>query len=167
MCWLAAIPIAISAGSAILSYSQQKKSAARSDQANEQLTQSNNQLLALQGTQIDAQAADEISQRGREALQERGRLDAVLADSGLIDNSGRLKNATRFAEGTDVTSINENRKKQKLQNAAETAASNAAGSARSASIQRPSLIGTGLQIGAAAVNSYDNYQTRQSKTVKG
>lgn len=165
MCWIALGSLAISGISALTSYNQQKRAAARSDRAIEETTAANNQLLALQGTQIDEQAAQEISERGREALVQRGRLDAVMADSNLVDNSGRLKHAISFAEGTDATSINENRKKQKLQNAAETAANNAAGSARSASVARPSLIGTGLQIGGAALDAYDKYQTRQSKTV--
>ena len=76
-----------------------------------------------------------------------------MAESGLGGNSvERLMNASRFNEGFDITSMHENRVRELRQMEAENKAAGARASSRSASISRPSTLGTALRIGGAAVD---------------
>jgi len=153
------------AGNTLLSYNSQKKQAQAQQSASNAQTEADMAALGEQQIQINAAADEDIGQRAREAMIERGRLRAVAADSGLTDNTGRIENESRFAEGADITSIDANRKRSLTQNAAEAKAAAARGQARSASIKQPSLIGTGLQIAGGYYGMQDQIAERKT-TIK-
>lgn len=155
-----AIPIAIAAGSALLSYSQQRKAASKQEGATQQSREAAYEALDRQDEEIEAQAGQTAGIRAREAMIERGKLAAIAGDSGLAGQGlQRLQNESRFTEGQDLGSIEENRKRQHKQVVASRHAADANGELRLASISQPSLIGTGLQI----AGSYYNAQSKQPR----
>jgi hypothetical protein len=150
MCNPAAIGIGLSVGSTILGYSQSKKAAKKQEQASAQAEAEEREALAEQARQTDMQTIEEMSDRAREAWRERGRLQAIAADSGLEGISQeRLLQQSYFNEGFDLTAIDANRDRVKEQLKRGVRAAEARGSLQRSGIQRPSLIGAGLQIGGA------------------
>jgi hypothetical protein len=107
------------------------------------------QILEQQ-KQITAQATDKMTERAKEAMVERGRLRAIQGESGLSGNtSDRILRESYFNEGQDIASIESNRKNSIKQSKLEAEGLRAQNQSRINSIKRPSLIGTGLQIGTA------------------
>lgn len=109
------------------------------------------ETLDLRQMQINANAADQTSERHRQALVERGRLRTAAGESGLFDNSGRMLFESFFNEGTDVASIESNRRAGSDQNVLSKRSVDATTKSRFNSIERPSIIGSGLQIAGHGV----------------
>lgn len=152
MCVLAVAALALAAGSTYLQYEQGHRMARRQDQAIADQRAADAEALTYQKDELNRSVDENISIRARQAEAERGRIASYTAESGLGDNSGRLANVSRFNEGFDITSMNENRNRQLTQMTAENKAAGAALSSRSASIQRPSMLGSALSLGAAGLN---------------
>jgi hypothetical protein len=143
-------PLAITAASAVFSYLQADNQADKAEDAAFAAHNANIETYKLQQKQIDANAADQMSDRAREALIERGRLRVMSAESGLQGNStNQIERQSMFDEGFDMARIEGNRKNSQQQAYADARAGRAANQSRINSIQRPSLIGTGLQIAGA------------------
>lgn len=136
--------------STAFSFVQQAQQASQNDAAIEAAY--NNSLIgyAQQQKQINAAATDEMSDRAREALIERGRLRVAAAESGVTGNStDQLERQSLFDEGFDMARIEGNRKNAQAQAYQDAKAGQAGAQSRVASVKRPSLIGAGLQIAGA------------------
>lgn len=158
--------LALSIGSSVFGYASQKKNAAAQQRAIEQADVVNQESYLREEAQAGAQATDRLGVRARDAMIERGKIAAVLAESGLGGGvtADRITNESRFTEGTDVGAINSNRDATIAQLKAEARGATAGANSRLATIQQPSLIGTGLQIGATSFDQYNKNQTRSSKS---
>lgn len=140
----------IAIGSAIVSYAMADDAADKAEDSAVAAHYANMESYQLQQKQIDANAADQMSDRGREALIERGRLRVMAAESGLQGNStDQIERQSRFDEGFDMARIEGNRKNSQQQAYADAKAGRAGSQSRINSIKHPSLIGTGLQIAGA------------------
>lgn len=115
--------------------------------------------LQTQYKQTNQQATDEMSQRAREAMIERARLRVAGGESGLFGGSNdRIVNESSFNEGTDMASIESNRQNSLRQIEQEGRGIRAGSVSQMSRIQRPSLIGTGLQIAGQAVETGKDYK---------
>jgi hypothetical protein len=146
MCNPAAL-IGMQVAGSVMQYQGQKSQATAVQQANEQNYATQMEAVPEQYRQNDAQAANDMAERARQALIERGRLSVLGGESGLSGvSTQRLLHESAFTEGTDISTIDQNRVNTNNQIYAEAKGARATTQSRIASINRPSLIGTGLQI---------------------
>jgi hypothetical protein len=150
------VPIALAAVSVIQSINQnnlQKKQADMQQQAVEAGREAQLAALRTQEQQINEQASEDASVRARQAVIERGRLASIAADSGLGGRgAAMLENDSKFRQGYDISTIQVNRDRMIAENHAQRGVAIAGGDAKLASITRPSMIGTGLQIAGNVLN---------------
>jgi hypothetical protein len=120
-----------------------------------------NEALDAQRGEITARASDEISERARQAVLERGRLRAIAAESGLTGISQeRALRESFFNEGLDIASIESNRDRSLEQTERTRKSSQIEAQRQVAGLKRPSLLGVGLQIASAAGNYANRSSTR-------
>lgn len=146
-------PLAIAAlqiGQAILGHRQQANAAKAQDQAIRQSAEMQNIQTAHQYAEQNQATMEQTSQRHTEWLRDLGRLRAVGAESGLFGSTQqRLEDEATNAASYDIATLEANRFKASQQVASGAKAQNMQANAHLKSIKRPSLIGTGLQIGGA------------------
>jgi multidrug resistance efflux pump len=125
--------------------------------------ESNMAALKEQQTQINQDASDKQSIRALEAMKERGRLNATSGEMGVTGNSvDKALQESLFNEGTDISTIEANRKNGVTQN---TRSMSAAGvqyqsNVNQAEAGRTSALTAGLQIGTGVVGAYNLAETR-------
>lgn len=106
-----------------------------------------NEAFAAQRTDITDAAETEISDRVRQAKIEKGRLRVAQGESGLAGVTfARLQRDVDFQSGTDISRIQTSTRKRIEQSKREQGASDHRSRSNALQINRPSLIGTGLQI---------------------
>lgn len=159
---IALVGLAISTAATAYSYTEQKSAA--KDQRNAARDQYGREQVAL-----DAQAAENrsaaqgaMSERHRQALIERGRIRAAAGESGLYDN-GRIEAESYFNEGSDIASITNNESSAQAQVGRNREASRGSMQSGLNQSRGPSLVGAGLQIAGAGVNSAATYRQHNPK----
>ncbi len=146
--------VAIAAAQAGASYMQQSAQVKSRDKANRANFDQQMETFGVQQEQVNKNSTDQMSQRAREAQIESARLRAVNGESGLAGGSNdRILNESFFNTGTDMASIEANRSAQQKQLIQEAKSIRAGAQTSMSQIQRPSLIGTGLQIAGAAATA--------------
>lgn len=161
---LAVTAIAISTASAGMTFIQQGQQAKAQRKSVEANYAQQMQSLQLQYDQTNKQSTDEMSVRAREAMIENAKLRAISGESGLAGISNdRMENESQFNLGTDIASIESNRQSTLKQIHQEGKAVRAGNQSQINQIQRPSLLGTGLQIAQGAVNAAGNYKAAKNK----
>lgn len=159
---LASMAIGVaSAGAGFIQQGQQAKAANRSVKEN---YAQQTAAMKTQYDQTNKQAADEMSVRAREAMIETARLRVLGGESGLAGGSNdRIENESQFNRGTDIASIESNRRNVLTQLYQEGRAIRTGEQNRINSIKRPSLIGTGLQIAGAATDAATTHKYLKGK----
>jgi hypothetical protein len=105
-----------------------------------------------------------MSVRAREAMIEQARLRVIGGESGLSGGSNdRIENESQFNLGTDIASLESNRRNALNQLYQEGKSLQAGNEAQIRQVRRPSLIGTGLQIAGVATNAAANYKAAKNK----
>lgn len=152
--------MAASAAGAVVGYVGQSQAASRQSDAAQaaydaQVTDTKNQM-----TQQGQAAAEQMSERARQAMIETGHLQALATDSGTNGggSNDRVTNEANFNAGQDIAAMQANASSQQRQALAGLRGDYAQAASRMASVQQPSLIGTGLQIAGGALNSYTSLQ---------
>jgi hypothetical protein len=108
------------------------------------------QAITAQQQQIQAQAVDQMSVRAKQAMVERGRLEAISAESGAYGNTqDRIMNESYHNQGVDMASIEGNRRGAMVQSQNDRQMVNVTSNRQLSGIKQPSLLGAGLQIGGA------------------
>lgn len=132
----------------------------------------NNMAVAQQGAdlqtaQINAQSSQQTSQRALEAQREQSRLRVMAGESGAMGGVSemRIMNENQANLGSDMATLETNRKNQIEQVQQEARAGRSSGAAQLSSIKQASLIGTGLQIAGSATSAYA--QTEYANKVAG
>lgn len=139
--------LGVQAATSVLGYFQQQDANAAQNAAIEANHAQQMEAYARQQQQTGAVAAQQMSERAREAMIERGRLRAITAESGLAGvSTDRLEAQSRFNEGYDLATIEANRSNQAQQLYEEAKGLRARSQSQANSLNRPSLIGSGLQI---------------------
>lgn len=125
-----------------------------------------NQQLEEQRKQIGQQAANDMTERARQAEIERGRLRVIAGESGALGlTQDRLLQDSAFQEGTDIATIDAN-KTSALKQTDLTGLSNYnqnVSAVNQAKNKAPTLLGTGLQIGGSLGNSYMGFSAAKGK----
>ena len=146
--------LAISTATAGIGFMQQSQQASVRDKAIKANYSQQMDTFKVQQAQVNKQATDEMSVRAREAMIETARLRVLGGESGLAGGSNdRIENESQFNLGTDIASIESNRRNSLNQLHQEGKAIRASGQGQINTIKRPSLIGTGLQIAGAAIDA--------------
>ncbi len=161
--------MAMSAATAVASYVGQSQAAKRQGDAaqaayDSQVTQTRNEMA--QQTQA---AAEQMSERARQAMIETGHLQALAVDSGTNGggSNDRVTNEANFNAGQDIAAMQANASSAQRQMVSQLDGSYAQAVSRTASIQQPSLIGTGLQIAGGALNAVNAQQSAKAKATGG
>lgn len=158
-----------SAASAVVGYVGQKQSADRQSSAAQQAYDYQVGQIRNQQTEETQQAAEQMSERARQAMVETGHLQALAADSGTNGggSNDRVTNEANFNAGQDIAAMQNNASsaQRQLANQANGAYSQAV--SRDASIQQPSLIGTGLQIAGSTLSGYTSLQSAKARATGG
>lgn len=143
--------LALSIASAGMSYVSGQQQAAATTEAMSTQTQLMYDQAAEKEKQINSQAANTEAERNKQGMIERAQMKTIAGESGAIGfSSDRLLKDSFMQQGTDLMSIEANRANQIKQTEIEKKGFQAKGDAATADAyaKAPSIIGTGLQIGA-------------------
>ena len=143
--------LALSIASAGMQYVSGQQQAAATAEAMAQQTQIMYDQAAEKEKQVNAQAANTEAERNKQGMIERAQMKTIAGESGALGfSSDRLLKDSFMQQGTDLMSIEANRTNQIKQVELEKRGFQAKGDAATADAyaKAPSLIGTGLQIGA-------------------
>ncbi|SMG43161.1 hypothetical protein SAMN06265784_104142 [Paraburkholderia susongensis] len=159
------VMMAISAASAAASAVEQKQMADRQSAAAQQAYDSDVVQTKNAMVEQSQQAAGQMSERARQAMVETGHLQALANDSGTNGggSNDRVTNEANFNAGQDIAAIQANASSAQRQLVGQLNGSYAQAVSRDASIQQPSLIGTGLQIASGVGNAYTRGQAAQGR----
>lgn len=146
-------PMLVMAGMTAVSALGAKQNADNAQAAsNNALSQQYAQINEKQG-QINQQSALDQSERDKQGLLERAKMATIAGESGALGiSSDRLLSDSLMQEGTDISSLEKNRMNAIKQTGWEGTQAQASANSRNADIasKTPTLLGTGLQIGADA-----------------
>lgn len=161
--------MAMSAAGAVASYVGQSQAAKRQGDAaqaayDSQVTQTRNEMV-----QQSQAAAEQMSERARQAMIETGHLQALAVDSGTNGggSNDRVANESNFNAGQDIAAMQANASSAQRQMVNGLRGSYAQAVSRTASIQQPSLVGTGLQIAGGALNAYTSQESIKNRVTGG
>ena len=166
---LTAASMAIGAASSIAAFVGQKQSADRQSDAAQQAYDSSVSQIRNQQTQETQQAAEQMSERARQAMIETGHLNALAADSGTNGggSNDRVANEANFNAGQDIAAMQNNASSAQRQLAMQASGAYSQAVSRDAAIQQPSLIGTGLQIAGSTLSAYNSQQSTKARASGG
>jgi len=146
---------ALQIGQTLYQANQQNKLADRQEQAINQNQILANAQVSQQYDQQNREAMNQQSQRYQEYLVDMGRLRAAGAESGLFGNTNeRLADVTTNKAEQDMATIESNRQAATQNTNYQGQSSYRKSQGQLANIQRPTIIGTGLQIAGAVTNAY-------------
>lgn len=114
-------------------------------------TKQSYEQIADKQQQINQQAALNESERTKQGMLERAKIATIAGESGALGlSSDRLINDSFMQQGVDVSSIEQNRQNSIQEAEWKMEQAQAKGSAANleTASKAPSLVGTGLQIGA-------------------
>lgn len=138
-------------GSAALSYVQGQQQASNAAKSANQQTELSYRQEGDRLQQVNEQSALDKTERTKQGMLERAKMSTIAGESGALGlSSDRLLNDSFMQEGTDIASLEKNRLNQGKQSGWKNIQSEAGGQStiNTAYNAAPSLIGTGLQIGA-------------------
>lgn len=146
--------LAISAAGTVYSAYQQNEQAKAQEKAAQDNYNAQMQQEAQKQTQINQGAAQQENERVRAAMIEQGRLRVASGEAGIGGNSPDAQlRESMFNEGTDITTIENNRRNGILQTGNEANSLRAKAQGIVNTSNRPSALGTGLTI-AGQVGGY-------------
>lgn len=152
--------IALSVVSTVVGFIGQQQQASAQHDAIQADYNNKQATLNQQAQQTNAAATADMSERSRQAMIERGRLQVIGAESGLgTGNLDRTTQQSEFNQGFDIATIEGNRKNAIAQNTLDSTGAYAQAQSRSNAVRQPSLIGAGLQIAGAGAD----YMNRQQQ----
>lgn len=158
---------ALSIGMAGLNYfSGQASADATINSNNQALTLKQEQIKEQQG-QINQQSALDQSERIKQGMIERAKIATIAGESGALGiSSDRLAADSLMQEGTDMSSMEKNRSTSIRQTQWDGIQSQAATNASNLKAEQsaPTLLSTGLQIGADAYTGYKKASAKAKST---
>lgn len=151
MTWAATAAAIVAITSAAVSYDSGQRQLYASSKAAHDNQVIQNQQIEEQRKQIAQQAANDKTERMRAQQQEEGKLRVITGESGALGfTSDRLLQDSEFQMGSDIATIDANKvsaMKQNNMNALSIYSENTS-RVNEAANRAPTLLGTGLQIGA-------------------
>lgn len=114
---------------------------------------------ARQQSQLAAQGAEEMNAAQRQAMADMATLDAIAGEYGGGNTVNRTATVQGIQAGEQLATIRSNARTGLNEAAAGAFAARERSMSQLRNVQGPSLFGTALQIGGAALNSYSNYKS--------
>jgi hypothetical protein len=166
MCNPVVIGLAISAVTSIASYQADKRASRKMNEALDADRDAQARAEIEQSADVAARSRDEMSERAREAMIERGKLRAISAESGLGGISQeRLIQESLFNEGQDIASIASNRDSAQREIARNGRINSTQREITRAGIKRPNALQAGLQIAGDAAAYSVKPKARSASTI--
>ena len=131
---------------AVTKYSGQKKQASALDQSISDATAANTATAMERADQSTAQNKEKMSQRAREALAEKAKMQAIAAEQGGGVSAQRMAMMPDFALGQDVAQLEMDNASIQRQLAREISRQNATATSQRNQITRPSAFGLASDI---------------------
>lgn len=144
---------AISVVSSIAGFLGQQQQASSQESALRSQERQNQLALRERAEELNLQASEDQAEAAREAMIERARLRVIGAERGGGNTSARIIREAGFQEGLQTVAIESNLETNLSQLDREARGSTSRSNAQIASISRPSLLSTGLQIGGSLAGS--------------
>ena len=158
MCYAAVpylIQAALAVGTTVYAADQQNKLADRQEQVIQRNQILENAQVSQQYDQQNREAMNQTSQRYQQYLVDMGHLRASGAESGLLGNTNeKLADTTTNQAESDMATIESNRESAVQNTNYQGQAAYQRAQGQLANIQRPSALGTGLQIAGTVANAY-------------
>lgn len=155
--------LAIAAAGAVMQAQAQDQMAEDNRRAAEASYKAQMDALELQRKQTDEQATDKKSEVAEAEQARMAQLRVAAGESGVSGISvDRAEGEIAQDEAHDIAAIEANRRYAAKQSSAQAAGLAAQKMGQINSVQRANWGATALQIGGAAVGSYDKYQTKQA-----
>lgn len=157
------VSIALSVGSALLTYSQKNDMVEAQNSATEQSYAMMLEQTKEQQRQIDQASQVEQSERNKQGMMERATIATIAGESGALGFSAdRLVGDSFMQQAADIGSMETNRANaiKQSQTEAKAAQMRGTGAINSNMTQAGSLLGTGLQI---ATDGYKVYKAADNK----
>ena len=139
------------------SQDQTNKRTAKAQQDANNLTQND---LARQQDQQYSAASAQMNDAAKRALHDQALFDTVAGEYGGGKSVDRISNVGTVNAGETLATIASNASTAASETAFRGLSATAMANSRLASMQQPSMLGTALQIGGAALGTYGNYQQR-------
>lgn len=153
----------LSIASTVFGAIQQNKQTQATWDAAAQDSTNKNAALREQQVQTNNQATDQMNDRTRRAMQEAASIQVAFGEAGVAGSSAeKVAGEADFNAAQDIATIESNRKGSQQQLAREGQAYTSQAQSRVNAARAPSLIGTGLQIASAVVDT----QTRNTTNKK-
>ncbi|MFA6178256.1 MAG: hypothetical protein WC696_01455 [Candidatus Methylopumilus sp.] len=162
-------PLAITAGLSVLQYVGGKATAENQYEATAKQTELGYEQNAVKQEQVNDKYALEESERVKQGMLERAKIATIAGESGALGLSAdRLLGDSLFQEGTDRASLEKNRSNEILQTSWDGRLIQARGESSNAQTasREPTLIGTGLQIGAGVWSASNKAKDKAKATVE-
>jgi hypothetical protein len=122
--------------------------------------------LMRQRDQQYAASAAEMNEHARTAMKEAALFDVVTGEYGGGTTTDRAATIGRMQNNEQLATMQSNASTAAGENSFRSNSIREMALSRIGSIQRPSNLGTALQIGAAAANSYAGYKTANTPKKK-
>lgn len=156
MCDPVSISLGLSAATAVTSYAGMSASAEGQGEAVKRASQLQQMDLERQAGQQREAAAQQVNEQARAAQRDAALFDVIAGEYGGGNTADRTAAVARVQQGENLATMGRNAELASQENRFASLATTSAANARLASIQRPSLIGTALQIGGAAATWQKN-----------
>lgn len=157
---IALASLALSAATTAAAYVQADENADRQQESLDKAEALNQMDLARQRDQEAQAGAQQMNEAARQAKQDMSLFDAYAGEYGGGVSVTRGRAAQGIQSSEKLATINQNIKTGLSENGFASAASVQQTNSRLAAIQRPSALGSTLQIGAQGLGAYANYKEK-------
>lgn len=151
---LTLVSLGISAASAVAAHQQQSGQAKNQQAAIEREARLQQADLVRQRDQQFDAANAEMNEHARQAMQEMAMFDVVAGEYGGGNSVDRARTVGDVQNGEQLATISHNASIASGESSFRSLSVREQALSRIGAIQRPSNLGTALQIGSAAVNAY-------------
>lgn len=153
----------LAAGSAVAQHEQARNQGNKMADAAKRENELIQADLDRQASQQDAAARAEMNEANRKALRDTALFDVVAGEYGGGASVDRARTIGNLQSSENLATISANARNAQGETGFRRLASLGSTQSRLAAINRPSILGTALQIGGAGLNAYGGYKASQTK----
>lgn len=159
------LAFAMASTSAVMGHRAQTKSAEAQGEALNEAQYLEQNDLQRQQSQQTAAISDQMNQHAREALREMSTAQAIAGEYGGGNTADRGMAVMGVQQGERLSTIGTNGALAQQQTGFDSIASKRRSLSQLKAIQKPSVLGTALTIGSAAVSSAGMAKSMQTKSL--
>lgn len=163
---LTALSLGVSTAAAGLSYVQGTSNAKTAASNIKTAAQQQQMDLERQNEQQRQAAAGQMNEHAQRLMKDNALFDVVTGEYGGGNTADRSRAVSGVQAGEQLATIAGNAQSALQENSFASTAASTRANAQLSSIQRPSIFGTALQIGAGAVNAYGGYLKYKAPATK-